>query len=141
MANLKLTIVSQEEKLTETTATQVTAPGSEGELTILPYHSPLFTRLKTGVLYYTDDKDQSKHNLVVSKGFITVNPDNEVTVMVDTAVDERDISVDKAEQAIADAKETINDKTASERELLQAEASMRKAMWEIKLAQKRKSNL
>ncbi len=136
MADLKLKIVSQEKQLVDTTVSQVIAPASMGEITVLPYHAPLFTRLDEGVLRYTTNG--TENNLVVSKGFITVSPNNEVTVMVDAAVLERDISVEKAQKAIEEAEAKIHDKTASQRELIQAEAAMRKAMWEIKLAQRTK---
>lgn len=136
MAELKLQIVSQEKQLVNTTASKVTAPTTEGEITLLPYHIPLFTQLQTGVLLYTTDGVD--HHFVVSEGFLTINPDNEVTVMVDSAVNERDISEEKAEEALKAAKETIGDKTASERELIMAEAAMRRAMLEIRLAQQSK---
>lgn len=139
MADLKLKIVSQERQLVDTVVSQVIAPASMGEITVLPYHAPLFTRLDDGILRYVENN--TEHNLVVSRGFLTVNPKNEITVMVDAASLEREISLDKAQQAIDDAKKQINDKTLSERELIQAEAAMRKAMWEIRLAQRsRKSS-
>lgn len=139
MANTKLTltVVSQERELFTEQVDSVTAPGSEGEMTILPMHLPLFTQLQTGVLTYRNGKDEQQ--LVVSKGFIDVGPNSEVTVIVDTATYARDISLEKAEKAIKAAQETMTT-TRDQRELLLAEASLKQAMWEMKVARASKKS-
>ncbi|MCB9800699.1 MAG: ATP synthase F1 subunit epsilon [Pseudomonadales bacterium] len=134
MQKLKLTVVSQEKKLLETEVESVSAVTTQGEITVLARHIPLFTQLQTGELRYLEgDKE---HSIVVSEGFLTVNPNNEVIVMVDTATLARDISVKQAEEAIAAAKETMKI-SEDRRELILAEASLKRAMLEIKVAQKR----
>lgn len=134
MQKLKLTVVSQEKKLLETEVESVSAVTTLGEITVLARHIPLFTQLQTGELRYLEgDKE---HSIVVSEGFLTVNPNNEVIVMVDTATLARDISVKQAEEAIAAAKETMKI-SEDRRELILAEASLKRAMLEIKVAQKR----
>jgi F-type H+-transporting ATPase subunit epsilon len=138
MANLKLKVVSQEKQLIDTEVSQITAPTSEGEITVLPGHIPLYTKMQDGVARYLTDGQE--HFFVVSKGFMSVSPEGEVVIMVDSAVDERDISEEKAEAAIKAAQETMSDVTASERELIMAEANLRRAMWEIRLAQRTKKS-
>lgn len=134
MQKLKLTIVSQEKKLLETTVESVTAMTTQGEVTILARHIPIFTQLVTGELRYTiDGVEQS---VVISNGFLTVSPNNDVVIMVDSATLARDISVRQAEEAIAAAKETMKI-SEDRRELVMAEASLKRAMLEIKVAQKR----
>ncbi len=139
MANgkLTLTVVSQERELFSQEVDSVTAPGSEGEMTILPMHLPLFTQLQTGVLTYRTGKEEEQ--LVVSKGFIDVGPNSDVTVIVDTATHARDISLEKAEKAVAAAQETMTS-TRDQRELLLAEASLKQAMWELKVARASKKS-
>lgn len=134
MQKLKLTVVSQEKKLIETETESVSAVTTQGEITILARHIPLFTQLTTGELKYTTEK--TEHSIIVSDGFLTVNPNNEVIVMVDSATLARDISVQKAEEAIQAAKETMK-VSEDRRELIMAEASLKRAMLEIKVAQKR----
>lgn len=134
MQKLKLTVVSQERKLLETEAESVTAVTTQGEITVLARHIPLFTQLETGILRYTIGT--TEHSIVASDGFLTVNPNNEVVVMVDSATLARDISVQKAEEAVAAAKETMKI-SEDRRELILAEASLKRAMLEIKVAQKR----
>ena len=134
MQKLKLVVVSQEKKLLETSVESVSSSTSEGEITILARHIPLFTKLVPGELRYTQDGVEQA--LVVSDGFLTVNPNNEVTVMVDSATLARDISVKRAEEAIRAAQETMK-LSEDQHELILAEASLRLAMHEIKVAQKR----
>jgi F-type H+-transporting ATPase subunit epsilon len=134
MKNLKLTVVSQEKKLLETQVESVSAITTQGEITILPDHIPLFTQLQTGELRYTEA--QKEYSIIASDGFLTINPNNEVIVMVDTATLARDISIKKAQEAIAAAKETMK-LSEDRRELVLAEASLKRAMLEVKVAQKR----
>ena len=134
-SKLKLRVVSQEMELLDALVDSVTVPGSEGELTILPYHIPLFTKIDVGELVYRSGNQEA--SIVVSNGFLNVAPDNNVVVLVDSALHARDISVQKAEQAIKDAHETMR-LSQDQRELLMAEASLRLALLEIKIARKTK---
>ena len=110
-------------------------PTTQGEITVLAGHIPLFARLQTGEIRYKLTGEE--HSIVISKGFIDVGPESDVTIMVDSAVEARQISVQKAEAAIAAAHETMS-KSVDERELMMAEASLKQALWEIKVAQKTK---
>jgi len=130
---LHITIISQEKQLDTVDAEQITAPTSEGEITVLPGHIPLFAKLVTGELSYKIDSSESTY--VVSKGFIDVSVDNQVTVLVDAAVEAREISLEKAEAAVKAAHETMA-QTEDRHELMMAEASLRLALLEIKVAQK-----
>jgi F-type H+-transporting ATPase subunit epsilon len=134
-SQLHITIVSQENKLLETKVDSITAETTEGEVTILPHHISLFTQLQPGELIYRNGNDD--HSFVVSKGFMDVNQDNTVTVMVDSAVAARNISVEKAQEAVRQARETM-EHSQDRHELLLAEASLKQAMLEIKIAQKTK---
>jgi len=130
---LHITIISQEKQLETVDAEQISAPTSEGEITVLPGHIPLFARLVTGELTYKKGDQESEY--VVSKGFIDVSVDNQVTVLVDAAVEAREISLEKAEAAVKAAHETMA-QTEDRHELMMAEASLRLALLEIKVAQK-----
>ena len=132
---LQLVIVSAERKLLEADVEAVTAPTSTGEVTILPGHIPLLTRLQTGELVYTEKN--RPYSVVISQGFMDITPTGQVTVMVDNAVHEREISLDKAQKAVEEANQTVIS-TADRRELLMAEASLKRAMLEVRVAQKTK---
>lgn len=138
MANqtkLTLIVVSQERELLRQQVDSVTAPAQTGEVTILPQHVPLFTPVQLGELIYRVGSES--HSVVVSKGFMDVGPDNTVTVMVDAAVHDRDISMEKAQQAVAAAKQALISPRDRE-ELIMAEASLRRALLEMRVAQKSK---
>lgn len=135
MSKLKLSVVSQEEELLSLEVDSVTAPTTSGEITVLPHHIPLLTELQTGELVYTQQKKQ--HSIVISKGFLDKDAHNNIIVMVDQAVHARDISPERAQQAKQQAEQTIATST-NQRELLLAEASLKQALWEIRVAQKTK---
>lgn len=132
---MQLVIVSQEKELINTQVEMVSAPASEGLVSILADHIPFFSRLEPGVVRYRHQNRED--TFVISKGFIDVSPDNVVTIMVDTAKAARDISLVKAQQAMEAAKKTMAE-SSDRRELLLAEASLKQAMLEIQLARKTK---
>jgi F-type H+-transporting ATPase subunit epsilon len=133
MKKFPLHIVSQERELISEQVESVTVPTAEGEITILVDHIPLFAKVQTGELIYRTG--QAEASLIVSDGFVNVAPDGSVTIMVDSGVLEREISLEKAQKAMQAAHETMQ-KTQDQRELVMAEASLRQAMMEVKIAQK-----
>ena len=138
MPKLKLVVVSQEKKLLETGADEVTAPASEGEITILPDHIPLFTKLNPGELRYRLSKKE--YSVVVSYGFLNLNDEGKITVIVDSAFDARDLSLKKAQAAIKAAKENLKQAQSAKnrQELIKAEAALRFALLQEKIAKEAK---
>lgn len=135
MAKLSLKVVSQERALLDASVDSVTAITTQGAITVLPGHIPLFTKLDTGELVFRNENQE--HSIVISKGFLTLSGNNEITIMADTAVDEREISMQKAEAAMKQAQETLK-VSDNQRERIMAEASLRRALLEIKIAQRTK---
>lgn len=133
--HLQLTIVSQERELLSQQVDAVSAPSSEGEITVLPGHIPLMSKLEYGELRYLDGS--TWHSIVISKGFINVEPNSQVTIIVDAAKHAREISEEKAEEAIKRAHETMAN-TTDRQELILAEASLKQALWEVKISRKTK---
>lgn len=131
---LTLTIVTQEKELLKEKVDQITAPTTSGEVTILPNHVPLFTRLQTGVVIYKVSGNSTQ--VVISNGFMDVAPNNAVTILTDSATHERDISLAQAEEAKKKAEQAMEHKT-ERRDFLIAEASLRRALMELKIARKR----
>lgn len=135
MSKLHLKVVSQEKKILERNVDSVTVPTHDGLITILPKHIGLFSKVTTGELVYRSKEKEL--SAVVTDGFVNVTPEGQVIVMVDSAVLARDISLYKAREAMEAAKKTM---AASEdkREQILAEASLKKAMWEMRIAKKSK---
>lgn len=131
---LNLSIITQEKKLLEDQVESITAPTVDGEVTILTGHVPLFTKLQTGELIFK--KDNTETSVVITDGFMDVGPQNKVTVMVDSAVRSADIDVLKAKEARKKAQQLMEEKI-DQRDFMLAEAQLRQAMMEIKVANRR----
>ena len=132
---MHLKIVSQERSLLDTSIEQLTAPTVDGEITILPGHIPLVTRLQPGELRYVAEKKSEM--VIVSRGFLTISSDDQITVMVDSAVQEREISREAAQKAILRAEEIVK-LSGDERERLKAEAELRWALLQLNIAERSK---
>ncbi len=99
---MHLDVVSAEESLFSGIVEEILAPGTMGDLGILPRHSQLITTLKAGELRYkTPDGEAS---LFVAGGIMEVQP-SIVTVLADTAVRAEDLD----EQAAVEARKRAED--------------------------------
>ena len=127
ITKLMLTIITQEKELLKLEVDQVTAETASGQITILPNHIPLFTRMQAGELVYKINAQEQ--SVVVMDGFLDVSPNNAITVLTDSATLARDLSVAQAEEAMK--------VKVDRRQILMAEASLRKAMLELQVARKR----
>src|SRR5215204_5229521 len=101
---LQLEIVTPDRALAREEVDEVVVPGSEGELGILPGHTPLLATLKVGELWYRQGSE--KHYLAVAFGFVEVLPDR-VTILAQIAERPQDIDVPRAEAAKRRAEERI----------------------------------
>jgi len=81
---------------------EVSLPGSEGDFGVLPGHTPLFSALRTGQMWYR--KGAEKHFLAVSVGFVEVLPDK-VTVISQVAERAEDLDQARAEAGMKRAEE------------------------------------
>jgi F-type H+-transporting ATPase subunit epsilon len=75
---INLTIVSRERKIVDAQVDEVILPGSDGELGILPGHTPLLALLKIGELRYRSGNVVNR--LVISWGFAEVLPDRVIVL-------------------------------------------------------------
>ena len=105
MAKLSVQIVTAErEVLAEDGVDMVIAPGSEGEMGILPRHVSLLTTLRPGVLRLKRGADEQV--MAVSGGFMQVASDR-VLVLADTAERDDEIDEQRAEAARRRALEAL----------------------------------
>ena len=87
---IKLSIVSPDQSIS-VECDEVSMPGSEGDFGVLPGHTPFFTSLRTGAMWYRQGSE--KKFLMVSIGFVEVLPDS-VSVLAQVA--ERAEELDQA---------------------------------------------
>ena len=129
---LTLDIVTQEKRLLTVETSRVTVDTVEGEITLLPHHVPLLTRLTEGLLRYVDDKGE-EDVIAIFGGFLELDESGQVTVLADAAVRAADIDLAKVELARKEAEATLRDKT-KEQEFALAEAALKKTWLELKAA-------
>ena len=105
MATFNLTIVSAERKIFEGEVKQIQATGVEGELGILPGHTPLLTAIKPGIVKFIL-QDGTEEVIYVSGGFLEVQP-NIVTVLADVAIRGSELDAERIREAKRKAEENI----------------------------------
>ena len=83
---------------------EVSLPGAEGDFGVLPGHTPFFTALRTGQMWYR--KGAEKRLLAVSVGFVEVLP-AKVTVIAQVAERAEDLDQARAEAGMKRAQEML----------------------------------
>ena len=131
---IRLDIVTAERVVFSDEVDIIIAPGKEGELGILPHHSPLMTTLNAGELIAR--KSGEEYSLAISGGFLEVQPDR-VIILADSAERAEEIDIARAEEAKTRAKETLSTAT-SQTDMAQAEAALRRALARLEVADRRK---
>ena len=101
---MELVIVTPTRQLVRTRTKEVTLPGANGYLGILPGHAPLMTELGIGELTFQGATEAAP--LSVVRGFVEVLPDR-VTVLAETAELAAEIDVQRAEAAKARAEKRL----------------------------------
>lgn len=84
----------------------VTAPGQLGELEVLPGHVPFLTELHPGVLVLGE---RERHVFAVSTGFLEVEPDGTVLVLVEQAVAAGEVDLEQAKAQMAELGPKLKD--------------------------------
>jgi len=104
---IRLEIVSPERLLLSEEVDEVTIPGSEGYLGILPGHLPLLTMIGIGVLSY--HHAGKKFSFAISRGFAEVLPDR-VIIMADSIERPEEIDLQRAREAKERAERRLHSK-------------------------------
>ncbi|MEE8413247.1 MAG: F0F1 ATP synthase subunit epsilon [Dehalococcoidales bacterium] len=134
MPVIMLEIVTAERVVYSEEVDIVIAPGIEGELGILPHHTPLMTILQAGELQVKQAGQE--FSLAISGGFLEVRPDR-VVVLADTAERDDEIDLARAEEARRRARERLSHST-TELDMARAEASLRRSLIRLKVAERRR---
>ncbi len=101
---IRLTVVTRERKIVEVDVDEIVLPAYDGEIGILPGHTPLLTSLRIGVMRYRTGNTLQR--LVISWGFAEVLPDR-VIVLAERGVLPAEIDFAAAE----------SERSAAEKEL------------------------
>ena len=119
---IQLVIVTPERQLLSFSVSEVTLPGAEGELGVLPGHAPLITELGIGELTYrgtygvpqtTGETAEQKFppedwrpHVAIIRGFAEILGDR-VTVLAETAERPEEIDIERAKAALERAEKRI----------------------------------
>ena len=106
MATIHVDVVSAEQSIFSGEAKFVALPGENGELGILPRHTPLITRVKPGAVRIQPADGSDEVFVFVAGGILEVQPDR-VTVLADTAIRGHDLDEAKAVEAKRLAEEAM----------------------------------
>ena len=87
---LKVDVVNAEESLFSGEAEFVALPGIEGELGILPGHTPLITLIRPGLVRIRKEGQEGEDEFFVAGGVLEVQPNN-VIVLADVAIRSKDL--------------------------------------------------
>jgi len=105
--SIQLIVVTPERQLLRESVVEVTMPGLDGQLGILPGHAPLMTELGIGELSYRTSTSSQPVVLAVISGFAEVLGDR-VTVLAETAERAEEIDLARAEEAKARAEKRLS---------------------------------
>ena len=94
---IELEIVTPDRGVVRETVEEVSTPGKEGYLGILPGHAPLLSELQTGELTYK--KSGRDYRLAINGGFAEVLPDR-VIILTQTAERSDEVDRDRAEERL-----------------------------------------
>jgi F-type H+-transporting ATPase subunit epsilon len=134
MSPIKLDIVTAERQVYSDDVDILIAPGTEGQLGILPNHTPLMTALKAGEMIAR--KGEEANSWAISGGFLEVKPDR-IVVLADTAERDDEIDLERAEEAKRRAEERLKERTSTI-DISRAEAALQRSLVRLQVGQRRR---
>jgi F-type H+-transporting ATPase subunit epsilon len=137
VATFRLEIVSAERAVYADDVDALIAPGTEGQLTVLPHHAPLLTQLQPGEI--TVRKGGQETAMAVTGGFLEVLG-NHAVILADAAERAEEIDVDRAEAAMKRAQDALAGHPR-EQELEAALTAFRRAQVRVEVARRRRRGL
>jgi F-type H+-transporting ATPase subunit epsilon len=136
MKHLTVKIVSPEKVVVSEDYISATVPSVTGQLTILPEHIPLVTKLKAGEIKLTT-KESYDTLLSVSSGIIEVRPNSELIILADDAQRAEQIDLQKAEEARKRVEKLLEDrKNEQDVDYAKLQVSLEKEMAKVRVAKK-----
>jgi F-type H+-transporting ATPase subunit epsilon len=136
--SIELIVVTPERQLLRQAVVEVTLPGGDGCLGILPGHAPLITELGIGEMTYRSKGASDIGHLAIISGFAEVLGDR-VTVLAETAERPEEIDLTRAEEAKKRAEERLA-KAGSDPEVDwgRAAIALQRSLIRIQVARKRR---
>lgn len=131
--SLQLKIATPEKLIYEAVVDHVTFPSVDGELTILPGHAPLITRIASGDIVAGEKNE--KVPFVVVGGFAEINGES-VIILADYAENVADITDEHIEHARNRAEELKRMKEDEDINFEHFESELERSLTRVKIADK-----
>ena len=124
---IQVDVVSAQENVFSGIAEFVVLPGEQGELGILPGHTPLISKIRAGTVRIKTDAGEEL--IFVAGGILEVQP-RAVTVLADTAIRGADLDEARAEAARKHAEELLH-QNANDVDYARAQSELLEAMAQL----------
>lgn len=134
---MHLSIVTPVKIIFEDEIDQLTLPTQTGQITILPHHVGLLTKVEEGEIIIK--KGGNEQFIAGAGGFLEVK-NNRITILADFAVRSEAIETEKVLEAQKRAEERLKQaqEQASERDIALAQAELRRSILQLNIANRRK---
>ncbi len=126
---LHVRVITPKRVVKEIEADSVTVPGSEGEMTILPHHSNLFSMLQDGLV--TIRNKANEESFAIGMGYMETNG-KDLNILVSRAHGQDELDQKETEKAIEQARQAVA-KARDRKERLDATMLLRRAVVDSKL--------
>lgn len=132
MATFKIKVVTYEEKVLEQEAEFVLVRTTEGDMGILPNHSPFIAGLSTGEMKIRLNGKEEKY--FVSEGLLEIS-NNVVTIIATEAIPADQLDVERAKKEIEELKAKLA-KMQEDKDILLTQKNLHKALMKVQVAEK-----
>ena len=133
---LQLEVLTPVKSLLNEEVDEITIHTANGEISILPNHMSLLTKILPGEMIVR--KNNKSEVYAVTGGFLEI-ADNKVNILADYAIHSQEIEVAKVEEAKKRAEKAMLDKT-NEEEYEQLQTQIRQTALELKVARKHRTS-
>ena len=132
MATFKIKVVTYEEKVLEQEAEFVLVRTTEGDMWILPNHSPFIAGLSTGEMKIRLNGKEEKY--FVSEGLLEIS-NNVVTIIATEAIPADQLDVERAKKEVEELKAKLA-KMQEDKDILLTQKNLHKALMKVQVAEK-----
>lgn len=132
MATFKIKVVTYEEKVLEQEAEFVLVRTTEGDMGILPNHSPFIAGLSTGEMKIRLNGKEEKY--FVSEGLLEIS-NNVATIIATEAIPADQLDVERAKKEVEELKAKLA-KMQEDKDILLTQKNLHKALMKVQVAEK-----
>lgn len=132
MATFKIKVVTYEEKVLEQEAEFVLVRTTEGDMGILPNHSPFIAGLSTGEMKIRLNGKEDKY--FVSEGLLEIS-NNVVTIIAAEAIPADQLDVERARKEVEELKAKLA-KMQEDKDIMLTQQNLHKALMKVQVAEK-----